>query len=220
MKLKNILVASGLIVSMMLAGCATETNETTEATTTETVIDTTVADTISETAAETTAADSNQATEETEALVVDFGAISITSNNNTNGVWDTKITNTTNGENVSPELSWSAVDGASMYAVYMIDLDASWLHLMAYTTDTSFAEGQIDGTEGNKYVGPYPPSGTHNYVIYVIALKGEPGEVRTHYDSGYNNINKFAEQLDIDVNGNSGNVICAGMLEGTYTAGD
>ena len=48
----------------------------------------------------------------------------VSSSNVADGVWDTKITNTTNGENLSPELSWSSVEGALGYEVYMIDTDS------------------------------------------------------------------------------------------------
>ena len=45
------------------------------------------------------------------------------------GVWDTVITNTVNGENVSPQLSWEPVDGAECYAIYMVDTSANcWIH--------------------------------------------------------------------------------------------
>ena len=46
-----------------------------------------------------------------------------------NGVWDSVITNTENGSNKSPRLSWEPVEGASSYVVYMVDTSANnWLH--------------------------------------------------------------------------------------------
>ena len=149
-----------------------------------------------------------------------FATIDISSDDLHDGVWDTLITNTLNGDNLSPELSWNAVEGASCYAVYMIDTDAYWLHLKAYVTDSSLAHGQIDGSDDNSYIGPYPPSGTHHYVVYVVALKNNPGRVNLHFDSGNNTISRIMEDLDADEAGNGGNIVGFGELSGTYTCGD
>lgn len=155
-----------------------------------------------------------------EDLILDYSEINITSDDLNDGVWDARITYTMYGDNVSPDLSWDEVDGAGVYAIYMIDLDATWLHMMAFTTDTSIPEGFVDGENGNLYVGPYPPSGTHIYVVYVIALRDYPQQFFYRFDSDRNYIDTIAGRINIDVNGNSDNVICGGMLSGTYTNGD
>ena len=48
----------------------------------------------------------------------------VTSTNLHSGVWDTVITNTENGNNVSPQLSWEPVESAKSYVIYMVDTSA------------------------------------------------------------------------------------------------
>lgn len=132
------------------------------------------------------------------------------------GVWDVKITNTEKGENLSPELTWEEVDGASQYVVIMID--GAWLHMDVFTTKTSLEEGEIPrGDRGNQYVGPYPPTGTHTYSVFIFALKNEMGKVALGFDGGGNNIDKIYNELNVDIDGNSGNVIAYSRLDGNYT---
>ncbi|MBR3142060.1 MAG: hypothetical protein IKF09_02800 [Clostridiales bacterium] len=141
----------------------------------------------------------------------------VTSENLKGCVWDPKISNTTYGENVSPELTWSPVDGATDYVVIMID--SNWLHMDVFTTETSLAEGAIGrGDKGAQFVGPYPPKGsTHTYSVFVFALKGEPGKVPMAFDNGANSIFKIFDGLDVDTDGNSGNVLAFGRLDGNFT---
>lgn len=221
--MKKICVFLALVLLMTnVAGCSNDNFETTQNATTvsvsqtESVTEAESEETIAETTAETTVAETTavETTTETQREI----NIEITSPNLNEGVWDVQITNTLNGENLSPELSWNPVDGASYYAVYMIDTKAYWLHMEMLTTDTSVALGQIDGSDGNKYVGPYPPYGTHPYNIYVVALKDVPGEVKTHFDANGNKIDDFLEDLDITQNGESGNIVGYGILEGEYSA--
>ncbi len=204
-----------ILSAAITAGCDKEPAETVQmtivASTSQTEVET---DNTESTTFETTAETTVEATVEDEREI----NIEITSPNLTEGVWDTKITNTLNGENVSPELSWTAIDGASCYVVYMIDTKAYWLHMEVLTSDTDIALGQIDSSDDNKYVGPYPPYGTHPYNIYVVALKEAPGDVNTHFDAGSNKIDDFLEELDISQSGESGNIIGYGVLEGEYTA--
>ena len=141
----------------------------------------------------------------------------VTSENLKGCVWDPKISNTTYGENVSPELTWSPVDGATDYVVIMID--SNWLHMDVFTTETSLAEGAIGrGDKGAQFVGPYPPKGsTHTYSVFIFALKGEPGKVPMAFDNGANSIFKIFDGLDVDTDGNSGNVLAFGRLDGNFT---
>ena len=143
--------------------------------------------------------------------------INVSSSSLVNGIWDSKISNTASGENVSPELTWDAVDGAAQYVVVMID--SAWLHMDVFTTETSLAEGAIGrGSRGEQYVGPYPPKGsTHTYSVFVFALKGEPGKVPLAFDNGGNSIFKIFDGLDVDADGNAGNVLAYGRLDGNFT---
>jgi len=141
----------------------------------------------------------------------------VTSENLHDGVWDEIITNTSAGENRSPELTWSAVDGAEEYAVYMIDPDGhNWLHWrVTGFTGTHLDEGETPAN--SEYVGPYPPSGTHRYIVTVYALKAAPDTVPGNFDSSNSGTDKIEEALDTS-GGSKGNIITTGVLEGTYTA--
>lgn len=45
------------------------------------------------------------------------------------GVWDNIISNTDKGSNKSPQLEWTAVDGAGLYVIIMDDPTAmDWMH--------------------------------------------------------------------------------------------
>lgn len=141
----------------------------------------------------------------------------VTSENLENCVWDPKISNTSYGENISPELAWAPVAGATNYVVIMID--GNWLHMDVFTTETSLPEGSIGrGEKGAQFVGPYPPKGsTHTYSVFVFALKNEMGKVPFAFDNSGNSIFKIFDALDIDSNGNSGNVLAYGRLDGNFT---
>lgn len=143
-------------------------------------------------------------------------AINVTSENLHDCVWDSKLANTSNGENCSPQLSWDAVEGAKSYAVFMID--GGWMHMDVYTEDTSIPEGVLQSSpRGYQYIGPYPPGGeTHTYTIFVFALKNDVGKVKFLFNSG-NSIDLIYQGHDTDIDGNTGNVIAAGRLDGTYT---
>lgn len=134
-----------------------------------------------------------------------------------NGIWDTKITNTDSGDNISPDITWEPVDGASQYVVIM--LDGSWLHMDVFTTETSLAEGAYTtGSKGEQYVGPYPPKGNpHTYTVFVFALAGEPENITLLFDSSGNMISNIYTDLDTDASGNTGNVIAYGRLDGNFT---
>lgn len=150
-------------------------------------------------------------------LFDDIPTFEISSTNLKNGKWDKKIANTAEGENISPELTWEAVDGAQSYVVIMID--GVWLHMDVFTEETSLAEGSIArGSRGEQYVGPYPSPGvTHTYSVFVFALKGESGKVPLSFDAGGNSIDLIWQKLDTDKDGNRGNVIAYARLDGDYT---
>lgn len=135
------------------------------------------------------------------------------------GVWDSVITNTENGKNVSPQLNWEAVPEAESYVIYMTDTMAGdWMHWISNNvTETELPQGWAPEGE---YVGPYPPGGTHTYEIYVIALRQAPEKAAGTLDS--NNIRFMRDVLELDVlpDGSKGNIVAYGHLTGTYTYGD
>lgn len=144
---------------------------------------------------------------------VKVSAINISSQNLNNGVWDTIITNTIYGQNFSPELSFDRVDGAKCYAIYMIDPDGSnWLHWRTIVNENALALG----ADRVNYVGPYPPSGTHTYTVYVFALKNNadisalPGVLDAP--------GADADAIKKELEKNAG-IISSGSISGTYTSG-
>lgn len=149
----------------------------------------------------------------------------ITSADLHDGVWDAAITNTSRGENCSPQLSFDAVEGASYYVIYMVDETANnWVHWYAEVPGTELSRGANPGS----YVGPYPPrgSGPHTYTIYVYALSGPPGILK--YDGAYPEFDRpwlgadalWSGVLNIKDNTKHpilyGNVLAYGYIEGTY----
>ena len=139
--------------------------------------------------------------------------IRITSESLRDGVWNNVITNTKNGSNASPELSWDEVDGAGEYAVYMFDPSAdNWMHWRAHGITTTHLN---EGDDVGEYIGPYPPSGTHTYIVYVFALKTAADSYPGSFDSENKGIEDIIAGLD-RAGGKSGNIIARGSLSGTY----
>ena len=151
--------------------------------------------------------------------VSDVETIELTSKDLHDGVWDTVITNTNAGSNVSPQLSWEDVEGADSYVIYMVDNSAnSWLHWISKgVKETELEQGWADTKE---YKGPYPSDGTHEYEIYVIALKNPVSELYGTFDKGNMTFEKNKYNCDITDDGESGNILAVGTLTGTYTAGE
>lgn len=123
------------------------------------------------------------------------------------------------GDNLSPQLTWSQVDEAGLYAVYMRDISANnWLHWKARNVQvTSLDMGEV--LEGSNYVGPYPPSGTHEYEVIVYALKAAPDKFAGSFDTSNNDYKAVEEKLDTS-GGQRGNIIGKGSISGTVTVGE
>jgi phosphatidylethanolamine-binding protein (PEBP) family uncharacterized protein len=126
--------------------------------------------------------------------------------------------NNANGQNKSPQLTWTAVSTAEYYAVIMFDTTANWLHWLVTDIDkntTSLGLGAYTST--SQYVGPYPPAnGPHSYKVTVFALKQAPaGSMGEMDNSGtYSTI-----VSNLDNVGGSGNIIAQGSVTATYTNG-
>ena len=142
-------------------------------------------------------------------------AITLSSENLHDGVWDDDISNTDKGSNRSPQLSWEPVEGAACYAVYMVDITVTnWLHWKSgNVAETTLPAGWAPETE---YVGPYPPSGTHDYEIRVFALKEAVTEEKSKFDNSNYGFEKMTAALDQGSSG-SGNVLAYGTLTGSFT---
>ena len=141
----------------------------------------------------------------------------VSSSDLSDGFWVEAVANVVSGENASPELEWEAVEGASCYVIYMVDMSTNgFLHWKSNNvTETKLQRGWAPSSD---YVGPYPPEGsTHVYDIYVIALKTPVERLK----GGLNGINpkmeEFIQSVDTDPDGNSGNIIAYGRISGKFT---
>ena len=132
------------------------------------------------------------------------------------GVWDRTIGFKV--DNKSPELHWDKVSGATVYAILMIDPDGNnWLHWLSYTEKTSVELGEFSGADKG-FVGPYPPSGTHNYDVYVFALKGNSFGVSAALDKAGASVSDIALDLNSGEMSEFGNIISCGKISGSFSA--
>ena len=158
-----------------------------------------------------------ESTSEYNAFIDDYDSFEVTSTSLNNGVWDDVISNTDRGLNKSPQLQWSAVDGAGLYVIIMDD-PVSWdfMHWKSNNvTETSLDEGWAPESE---YVGPYPPSGaTRTYEVYVVALKAPVERVKGAFGASNTKFEENFKALDTDAEGNSGNIIAVGRISGTFS---
>lgn len=122
------------------------------------------------------------------------------------------------GDNSSPQLAFDAVEGASCYAIYMIDTSAgNWLHWKAEgVLMNTLAEGQV--LDNSQYIGPYPPSGVHTYEVWVYALKEAPDKYPGNFDSSNLSLDDMEATLD-KVGGINGNILGKGCVSGIVEKG-
>ena len=168
---------------------------------------------------ETTSAISEAATPDNsgDEFVGAYAAFAVTSNSLKDGYWDEITANTVAGQNLSPDLAWEPVEGASCYTIYMVDLNTHYfLHwVQGDITDTSLPQGYA-GTKF--YMGMYPPPGdTHVYNIYVFALKNPVTKVKGTANTISAKLPDFMKELDTDKDGNTGNIIAVGKVSGKFT---
>lgn len=150
-------------------------------------------------------------------LVSKYASFEVTSSSITDGVWNDVISNSDKGSNASPELTWEPVEGATVYAIYMVDINMHYfLHWNSNgITETSLPEGWAPESD---YVGPYPPEGgTHTYDVYVIALKNPIDRLKGGVNSLTVNMQDFIDSTDTDIDGNTGNIVAIGHLSGDFT---
>lgn len=197
-RLTSLLLCVALVLSF--AGCTAKPAESSQA----------------KTEPETTITSEAKADNTGDEFVGQYPAFAVTSNSLHNGYWDDVTSNTGDKTNASPELSWKPVEGASCYAIYMVDVNANcFLHwVQGDITETSLPEG-FAGKDF--YVGAYPPAGSvHQYNIYVIALKNPVKRVKGSINSNFPEVPKFIKDMETDKDGNTGNVIAAGKITGLF----
>ena len=99
----------------------------------------------------------------------------------------------------------------------MLDPSAgNWLHWRAHGIIQNHLDDGAD-IAVNEYIGPYPPSGTHTYTVYVFALKAAADSYPGLFDSRNGGVEGIVAGLD-KAGGRNGNIIAQGSLSGTYTA--
>jgi len=130
---------------------------------------------------------------------------------------------TCDGEDTSPDLTWSGVpDGTAALVLLVDDPDArGWVHWIVLDLDATASGGlplgisrspdaPVQGTNDFRRVGwggPCPPSGTHRYVFTLFALAGPLGL------SGEPNGATVRQALD------RASILGTAVLEGTYRRG-
>lgn len=210
-KRKIISIVLSFVLMGSVAGCSKIADETTAVTTTTAVTATEETSEISESVTETSEE------EGTEDYLEGYDTFEVTSEDLIDGVWSDVISKDC-GDNVSPQLSWEAVEGAELYIIYMVDPDAGfWIHWKSDgITETELSQGWAESVN---YEGPYPPSGsTHHYDIYVVALKAPVEHLSGSVDSANPNFVNFLTGVDTDAEGNTGNIVSYGRISGTFTS--
>ena len=146
-----------------------------------------------------------------------YNTFEITSTDLKDGVWDDSVSKTHIGENASPELSWSPVDGAKAYVIYMVDDNTNgFLHWRSNNvTETDLPHGWASAIE---YAGPHIGHGyTHIFNIYVIAVKEPVEKLSGAVNSVNPNLDEFIQSVDKTADGSTGNIIAYGVISGTFT---
>ena len=229
MVLKNKKIAALVLCAaalMNLAGCsdteAVPAAETTAASVSEETTETTAVETTEQIeASETTATEPEMTVvpliaDENGNLMSQFEEFELTSEDIEDGFWVDAISSSPAGDDVSPQLSWDPVDGAGQYIIYMVDISANYLiHWKAEgVTETHLDRGWAD----SYYFGPYPRLGlTNTYDIYVIAIRNPIDRLRGSLRVPNENFPLFLAHLDIDAEGNTGNIIAYGHISAQYS---
>ena len=229
MLLKNKKIAALVLCAaalMNLAGCsdteAVPAAETTAASVSEETTETTAVETTEQIeASETTATEPEMTVvpliaDENGNLMSQFEEFELTSEDIEDGFWVDAISSSPAGDDVSPQLSWDPVDGAGQYIIYMVDISANYLiHWKAEgVTETHLDRGWADSF----YFGPYPRTGlTNTYDIYVIAIRNPIDRLRGSLRVPNENFPLFLAYLDIDAEGNTGNIIAYGHISAQYS---
>lgn len=210
------------MIGGMFAGCSASKDSTTTETTlenafTEMESSAETSETTTETTTEATTAETVKIEEKYQDFFSQYASFEVTSTNLNDGVWDDITSNTERGENKSPALSWTPVEGATQYVIYMIDTSVNdWMHWKSGgVTETDLPLGWAAKSD---YVGPYPPNGScHTYEVYVLALKNPVEKVKGAFNTTNSTFQQAVEALDTDVEGNTGNIVACGHIAGKFT---
>ena len=213
---KLIKLLLSLLLTTCLIGCSTsnDSKEETEDTSTTQVEDNNEEENEKEEDTKDTTTTKKETSTKVTVETINIESDSIVGSNYVTAISSTSAK--TPGSNQSPGIVFDAIDGASEYCIYMIDTTASnWLHWKATgLTEVCYQQGSNVG----QYVGPYPPSGTHTYVIHVFALANKPDGYPGNMDSKNSSIDTIQSKLDVS-SGNKGNVIGHGSISAKVVSG-
>ena len=141
----------------------------------------------------------------------------VTSEDLVDGVWPDIISYTHIGENKSPQLSWTPVEGAGSYVIYMVDCNTNgFLHWKSNNvTETMLPQGWAPAVD---YTGPHIGHGyTHDFEIYVMALKTPADRLKGAVNAVNAELGSFIEEIDTGSDGSTGNIIAYGKISGKFT---
>ena len=224
---------------LILGGCASsQNNDAPEAAVEKTEVtevavqESAATETVKPNETESTAAESEPTPTEAVDLLATLPTFDVGSDDLADGVWIDDTGSNSRGQNISPELHWDGVEGAVKYNIYMIDESAwGWLHWQVEGISDDHLErgvcdqmGGVIGTNAGgediyaRYLGPDPPEGIHTYNVYVVALQDTSAELKVKFNRSGNDIKTIIEGLDVKADGNNGNVLGYGMIEGTFSA--
>ena len=132
------------------------------------------------------------------------------------GSWDILCTQFEEGENLSPEVSWEAVEGATQYAVFMYCPSLANVMTMRVM---GIEDLQIPLGYAEEYRGMSHKTGTKRFELYVYALKAEPDTVPGEYGEINSYISAVERELDTS-GGERGNILARGILKGKRSGSD
>ncbi len=126
------------------------------------------------------------------------------------GNWSIKCTQFETGGNVSPQLSWEPVEGATQYAVFMFCPSlANVMHMRAMGIE----DVEIPTGYAEEYKGMLHKKGSKFFDVYVYALKDAPDTV----PGDFGEINTYISSIEIELDtsgGQRGNILAKGVLRG------
>ncbi len=139
------------------------------------------------------------------------------------GVWSNDMANVAEHrfECVSPSLYWEPVEGAACYVIYMVDSTHSEgippMNLLHWIVE-NYEGTEIEADADDYFLALDPERGTtRTYQIYVIALKAPVERAKGSVGTMPTDFGNFLQDLDTDVDGNTGNIIAFCFLSVTYT---
>ncbi|MBQ6662840.1 MAG: hypothetical protein IJM69_04805 [Firmicutes bacterium] len=142
---------------------------------------------------------------------IDWPEFTITSEDlSADGSWDVSVTQFEEGQNLSPQLAWEPVEGASEYAVFMF---CPSLANSMYMREMNVTEPFLEKGACEEYSGMSHRYGTRRFDVYVYALKAAPDTT----PGTFGDINTYMSVIERELDtsgGERGNILARGVLSG------